>query len=69
MRDAVYRNLLRLSENGKLKVDSTRIVSTTLGVHRRTVQRIWNNAKQQMAQGLELDVSKKKNQASWSQAL
>lgn len=59
----MYKKLLTLSRNGKLKIDSTRIVSTTLGVNRRTVQRIWHDAKEQMAQGLDVDVSHKKAKA------
>ena len=59
----MYKYLLKLSQNGKLKIDSTRIVSSTLGVNRRTVQRIWNDAKQQLAQGLDVDVSHKKTKA------
>ncbi|KAL6594264.1 hypothetical protein ACP70R_048457 [Stipagrostis hirtigluma subsp. patula] len=59
-RDAVYKALLATSTNGKLQNDSTKIVSTTLGVKLRTVQRIWREAKQQEAQGLNVDVSHKK---------
>ena len=45
LREAVYRALLEKSSNGKLKKNSTHIVSEALGVNIRTVQRIWSDAK------------------------
>lgn len=61
-RDAVY-NALRViasSNNGKIKKNSTKLVPSTLGIRLRMVQRLWKDAKQQMAQGLDVDVSHKK---------
>lgn len=44
-RQDIYEDLLRLSNNGKLKRNSTTLVATKYNVTVRTIQRIWQRAK------------------------
>lgn len=48
------------SKRGRLKKNSTREVASFFGVDIRMIQRIWKTAKEQIALGLEVDVSNKK---------
>lgn len=59
-RQDMYEALLAISNNGRLKKDSTRIVANKFNVSQRTVQRLWNRAQQCIRQGLPVDVSSKK---------
>ena len=44
-RQDIYEDLLRLSNNGKLKRDSTTLIAAKYNVHVRTIQRVWQRAK------------------------
>ena len=49
--------------DGQVHVYDKVLISTMLNVHLRTVTRIWNLAKRQLAAGQEVDVSSKKNKS------
>ncbi|CAD6237734.1 unnamed protein product [Miscanthus lutarioriparius] len=40
-RQDIYEDLLRLSNNGKLKRDNTTLIAAKYNVHVRTIQRVW----------------------------
>ena len=49
--------------DGQVHVYDKVLIATMLNVHLRTVTRIWNLAKRQLAAGQEVDVSSKKNKS------
>ena len=49
--------------DGQVHVYDKVLIATMLNVHLRTVTRIWNLAKQQLAAGQEVDISSKKNKS------
>jgi hypothetical protein len=55
-RQDIYEDLLRLSNNGKLKRNSTTLVAAKYNVTVRTIQRIWQRAKKCLEQGIAVDV-------------
>jgi len=55
-RQDIYEDLLRLSNNGKLKRDSTTLIAAKYNVHVRTIQRVWQRAKKCLEQGIPVDV-------------
>ena len=55
-RQDIYEDLLRLSNNGKLKRDSTTLIAAKYNVHVRTIQRVWQRAKNCLAHGIPVDV-------------
>ena len=55
-RQDIYEDLLRLSNNGKLKRDSTTLIAAKYNVHVRTIQRVWQRAKKCLEQGILVDV-------------
>ncbi len=57
----VYQALLARSTNGKLKKHDTTEVAAQFGVKLRTVQRIWHDGKESLAQGIPVDVFNKKH--------
>ena len=55
-RQDIYEDLLRLSNNGKLKRDITTLIAAKYNVHVRTIQRVWQRAKKCLEQGIPVDV-------------
>ena len=55
-RQDIYEDLLRLSNNGKLKRDSTTLIAAKYNVHVCTIQRVWQRAKKYLEQGIPVDV-------------
>lgn len=56
-RQAIFEDLLRSSNNGRLKRNSTTIIAAAYNVHIRTVQRVWQRAKRCWAQGIPINVN------------
>jgi DNA invertase Pin-like site-specific DNA recombinase len=56
VRQQVYQALLMRSKNGRLGKHDTTIVSQQFGVKIRTVQRIWERGKNQLAQNIPVKV-------------
>jgi DNA invertase Pin-like site-specific DNA recombinase len=59
-RQDIYEALLELSNRGKLKKNSTHIIAQRFNVKLRTVQRVWQRAKEYRADGTSVDVRSKK---------
>ena len=55
-RQDIYEDLLRLSNNGKLKRDGTTLIAAKYNVHVCTIQRVWQRAKKYLEQGIPVDV-------------
>ena len=61
LRKQVYQALLARSKNGKLGKKDTQIVADQFGLHIRSVQRLWNRGKIQLANSIPVvDSSLKK---------
>ena len=56
VRQQVYQALLMRSKNGKLGKHDTTIVGDQFGVKIRTVQRIWQQGKNQLVQNIPVKV-------------
>ena len=59
-RQDIYEALLEVSNNGKLKKNSTSVIAYRFNVSRRTVQRVWQRAMECRAIGVPVDVRSKK---------
>ena len=57
VRKQVYQALLMTSKNGKLGKQDTTIVAGQFGVKIRSVQRIWKQGKNQLAQNIPVMVA------------
>ena len=55
-RQDIFEDLLRSSNNGKLKRNTTTIIAEKYNVRVRTIQRVWKRAKNCWAQGIPVDV-------------
>ena len=60
VRQQVYQALLMRSKNGKLGKHDTTIVGDQFGVKIRTVQRIWQQGKEQLVQNIPVNVPNRK---------
>ena len=60
VRQQVYQALLMRSKNGKLGKHGTTIVGDQFGVKIRTVQRIWQQGKEQLVQNIPVNVPNRK---------
>jgi hypothetical protein len=69
VRQQVYQTLLMRSKNGKLSKQDTTIVSNQFGVKIRTVQRIWKQGKNQLAQNIPVVVHNRKKGRSGRKAI
>lgn len=56
-RQDIYEDLLRLSSNGTLQRKSTTIIAAKYNVHVRTIQRVWQRAKNCTAEGIPVNVN------------
>ena len=56
-RQDIYQDLLQLSTNGILQRNSTTLIAAKYNVHVRTIQRVWQRAKNCLAQGIPVDVN------------
>jgi DNA invertase Pin-like site-specific DNA recombinase len=56
-RQDIYQDLLQLSTNGTLQRNSTTLIAAKYNVHVRTIQRVWQRAKNCLAQGRPVDVN------------
>ena len=59
-RQEIYEALLQRSNRGRLRKNSTTIVAQMFQVHKRTVQRVWQRAKQCQEEGIPVVVRSKK---------
>jgi len=59
-RYAAYTSLHAKSTRGKLPKTATKEVAAFFHTHIRVIQKIWKTAREQIALGLEVDVSNKK---------
>jgi len=59
-RQDIYEALLEVSNNGKLKKNSTSVIAYRFNISRRTVQRVWQRAMECRAIGVPVDVRSKK---------
>ena len=59
-RYAAYKSLHAKSKRGKLPKTATKEVAAFFHTHIRVIQKIWKTAREQIALGLEVDVSNKK---------
>jgi hypothetical protein len=57
LRKQVYQALLARSNDGKLDKKDTAIVADQFGLHIRSVQRLWNRGKTQLANSVPVVVS------------
>ena len=69
VRQQVYQALLMRSKNGKLGKNDTTIVGQQFGVKIRTVQRIWEQGKEQLAQNIPVNVHNRKRGRSGRKAI
>ena len=70
VRQQVYQALLMRSKNGKLGKNDTTIVGQQFGVKIRTVQRIWEQGKNQLVQNIPVKVPNlKKEEVAVKQSL
>jgi hypothetical protein len=55
-RQDIYEDLLRLNTNGTLHRNSTTLIAAKYNVYVRTIQWVWQRAKNCLAQGMAVDV-------------